>query len=134
MGEKAIPGGHKARKTVKSYAERMAADDVLPAQYLGHASTGFVLGAAINAITALFLSRNYNLIPHQISLAYRTLSMKDWHDDVGTRYRSLAMDYLRVVSRYLHEFIEIERSESLMIPKELLEPTVLLLAPPEIDD
>lgn len=130
MSEKAIPGAHEARKAVKSFAAIMAADDLLPAQYLGHASGGFVLASAINSITALFLSRNYNLIPRQIAVAYRALCRHEWHDDVGSGYRSTAMKYLCVTSRYLRDFVELERSEDLLIPAELLVP---IAAPPERD-
>jgi hypothetical protein len=116
-------GAKETRREIKRFHEYINSPRLVPDQCYRMASPTFSLVCFVNQVTALYLSKNYSVIPIFLSRSYNALSNAD-HARVSEPYRDLVLHYLSHVAHFIVDFNCLDEDELHnveAIPKELLE-------------
>jgi hypothetical protein len=87
------------------------------------ASGTYALVCYVNQVTALYLSKNYPVIPIFLARSHEALLQSN-HARVSEQYRRLVLQYLSHVAHFIVEFACLREDEAWaaeLIPKALLE-------------
>ena len=110
-----------ARKEIEKFHLLLNHQAMIPAQCYRMSDNLYSLVCFTNQIVALFISKNYQMIPIFIERVLKQLQRVESQPDV-MGYRHLVYDYLCQVSYYLAQFGDLDEEWfNSRIPQELLD-------------
>lgn len=119
-------GAKEARSEIKRFQEYINAPSLVPDQCYRMASPTYGLVCYVNQVTALFLSKNYSVIPIFLKRSYDAL-LAVTHARVSDPYRSLVIHYLSHVAHFLVDYSCLDQDTASNI--EFIPPALLELSP-----
>lgn len=114
-----LAGAKQARKEIEKFHAMLNVEGFVPEQCYRMSHGRYRMVSYVNQVVALFLSRNYYVIPLFIS---RAIKEADRHQQPNTKeYRSLVTDYFCQMSWFLKKYSEVEEEHlAQWIPPEIL--------------
>lgn len=122
-------GAKKARSEIKRFQQCINSPDLVPDQCYRMASPTYGLVCYVNQVTALYLSKNYPVIPIFLKRSYDAL-LAVTHARVSEPYRNLVLQYLCHVAHFLVDYSCLDQDAARnieYIPPALLELSVSAL-------
>jgi len=116
-------GAKEARREIKRFHEYVNSPRLVPDQCYRMSSHTYGLVCYVNQVTALYLSKNYSVIPIFLKRSYDALLAAN-HARVSEPYRNLVLQYLSHVAHFLVDYscFEEDTAQNIQfIPAELLE-------------
>lgn len=116
-------GAKEARREIKRFQEYINSPRLVPDQCYRMASTTYRLVCYVNQVTALYLSKNYSVIPIFLKRSYEALENTP-HARVSEPYRALVLHYLSHIAHFIVDFECLDEDEMHnidFIPQSLLE-------------
>ena len=113
----------EARRVIKRFQEHINSPRLVPDQCYRMASSTYALVCYVNQVTALYLSKNYAVIPIFLGRAHEQLHMAS-SERVSEPYRNLVLQYLSHVAHFIVEYRCLREDEehfAEFLPKALLE-------------
>lgn len=102
-----LSGAKAARKEIEKFHLLLNHDAMIPAQCYRMSNNLYSMVCYTNQVVALFVSKNFQMIPVFINRAYKQL--KQFDDQPGTvGYRTLVLDYLCQVTFYLENYCNLD--------------------------
>lgn len=123
-------GAKQARKVIQQYQRQLNAPALVPEQCYRRNSATYPVVCYVNQVTALFISKNYAVIPLFLSRAYEALNGVK-HAPVSDAYRCLTFQYLSRVAHFVVDYGDLSEEENYLV--ELI-PDALLTASPSDDE
>lgn len=115
-------GAKEARRTIKQFQHYLNSPRLVPDQCYRMSSATYPLVCHVNQVTALYLSKNYCVIPLFLQRAYEQLG-RSTPERVSEPYRGLVHDYLAHVAQFILAYDCLAADERHLvefIPKQLL--------------
>ncbi|WP_444943053.1 hypothetical protein ACJJIK_13565 [Microbulbifer sp. ZKSA006] len=100
-------GAKAARKEIDKFHLLLNHDAMIPAQCYRMSDNLYGLVCYTNQVVALFISRNFEMIPIFINRAYKQLQRFDSQSGVAG-YRNLVFDYFCQVTHYLDRYCNLD--------------------------
>jgi hypothetical protein len=116
-------GAKEARREIKRFQQYINSPHLVPDQCYRMASATYSLVCYVNQVTALYLSKNYTVIPIFLKRSYDAL-LETHHARVSEPYRSLVIQYLSHIAHFLVDYSCLGQDTALnveFIPHALLE-------------
>jgi hypothetical protein len=118
--ERSIEGAGEARSVLKEFHAFLNSPSLVPEQYYRRNKVSYALVCYVNNIIALFLSKNYEVIPVFISRAAAHMA-ENPPSEGSAAYYKLVENYLAQMSFFVSSFTSVPREEiEMFIPAELL--------------
>lgn len=102
-----LTGSKSARKELEKFHSLLNNDAMIPAQCYRMSHTHYSMVCYTNQVVALYLSKNYQMIPLFIERSYK--QMERFEGQPNTEgYRSLVLNYFSQMAFYLKEYTDLD--------------------------